>query len=56
MAELQKAASHIPSLCDIPNRTTFTYDFDGKIASPTDFIIGIDCKTGIKQSFPAYFV
>ena len=56
LAELQKTAAKIPAVCDIPNRTTFTYDYDGKIASPTDYIQGIDCKTGVKQTFNGYFV
>jgi len=35
-------------MCDIGNRTTFTYDYDGKIASASDYINGIDCSTGNK--------
>lgn len=56
LIEFQKAASKLVAVCDIPNHTTFTYDYDGKIASPTDYIAGIDCRTGAKQTFNAYFV
>lgn len=56
MNELQKALSKIPAPCDIPNHTTFTYDYEGKFASPTDYIVGIDCGTGEKKSFPGYFI
>ncbi len=46
----------IPALCTINDHNTFTYSYDGSIAAPSDYINGIDCKTGQVQRFPSYFV
>ena len=43
-------------MCDISNHTSFTYDYDGSFAAASDFIQGIDCKTGAKAAFNGYFV
>ena len=51
MTEFQKAASKIPSLCDVNNHTTFTYDYEGKFAAASDYITGIDCVTGKVEKF-----
>ncbi len=54
--EFQKTLNLVPVSCDIGNRTTFTYSYDGKIASASDYIQGIDCKTGQRLSFSTYFI
>jgi hypothetical protein len=56
LTEFQKAASRIPCSCDLSNHTSFTYDYNGQIASASEYIAGIDCRSGQKLMFPAYFV
>jgi len=54
--EFQAAASKIPAFCNVPDHTTFTYDYNGKFSNPADYMIGIDCKTGELRYFTDYFV
>ncbi len=48
--------SKVPFMCDVSNHTSFTYDYDGSFAAASDFIQGIDCRTGAKAAFNGYFV
>ena len=55
MTEFQKALSNIPAICNVADKTTFTYDYTGAIASPSDYIWGIDCRSNEKKQYPGYF-
>ncbi len=41
----------LANLCPLDDRTTFSYDFEIKIASPTDYIKGIDCRSGTVRKY-----
>lgn len=42
--------------CPLSDLNTFSYDFEIKIPSPSEYIKGIDCRTGIIKKFSKIFV
>ncbi len=44
------------TVCTLDDTKTFNYRTDKIIASPTDYIQGIDCKTGIQKLFSKFYI
>jgi hypothetical protein len=43
------------NICPLGDKTTFSYDFEVKIASPTNYIKGIDCRSGTVRKYSRVF-
>jgi hypothetical protein len=42
--------------CTLDDTTSFNYRTDKTIASPTDYIKGIDCQTGVQKTFSKFYI